>query len=263
MGNTTLRAESRYDLTATRCVENRQGEGSFEKMKHVTVTASSLLCTDLFRALDENLRETASEHCSGFAYESSEEILSPNDPNRDVYFILSGAVRITNFSNAGKQVTYRDQCAGEMFGLLSAVDGQPRSAHVVACESVTIARMSDTRFLELLNSHPQINERVLCHMAALVRSLTDRVTEYGTLSVNQRLYAELLRLANVTPCATGEALTTALPTHAELASRIATHREAVTRELRQLSSSGLIEKIKGDLKIIDVAQLKARLDTVV
>ena len=46
------------------------------------------------------------------------------------------------------------------------------------------------------------------------------------------------------------------PKHIELASRISTHREAITRELTQLASSGLINKGKNWLRINDVVKLE-------
>ena len=46
------------------------------------------------------------------------------------------------------------------------------------------------------------------------------------------------------------------PKHVELASRISSHREAITRELTQLTSSGLIHKEKNSLRINDVVKLE-------
>jgi CRP/FNR family cyclic AMP-dependent transcriptional regulator len=169
---------------------------------------------------------------------------------------LAGSVHITYTSASGKEVTFRDQCAGEVFGLLSAIDGQPRSAHVVALEAVTIARMSRADFASLLANQASINGRVLRHLAKLVHSLSERVTEYGTMKVNQRIYAELLRLAEE-DLTNDSALIIPAPTHADLASRIATHREAISRELGQLTVRGIIEKRAGDLVVKRVSELKS------
>jgi hypothetical protein len=53
------------------------------------------------------------------------------------------------------------------------------------------------------------------------------------------------------------------PTHADLASRISTHREAVTRELNQLSRDGLVERQAGALAIHDVERLARLVQNVV
>jgi len=50
------------------------------------------------------------------------------------------------------------------------------------------------------------------------------------------------------------------PTHAEIASRISTHREAVTRELNELARAKLIEKRGADLIVCDVAMLESMVE---
>jgi Mn-dependent DtxR family transcriptional regulator len=45
------------------------------------------------------------------------------------------------------------------------------------------------------------------------------------------------------------------PTHVEIASRVSTHREAVTRELSRLSRMGLIERRGGTLAVKDLDRL--------
>ena len=52
------------------------------------------------------------------------------------------------------------------------------------------------------------------------------------------------------------------PTHAELASKISTHREAVTRELRVLAMDGLVERKGRSLLIKDLAALKQLVESV-
>ena len=83
--------------------------------------------------------------------------------------------------------------------------------------------------------------------------------EFSTLPVKGRLYAELLRLAHRD--VTGEtAVIAEMLTHAQLASRISTHREAVTRELNELDRAGLAERRGDALVILDVPQLERMRD---
>ena len=80
--------------------------------------------------------------------------------------------------------------------------------------------------------------------------------ELGTLNVNQRLYAELLRLSILDEAAIDHAVIQRMPTHADLASRIATHREAVSRELKRLMRTGLIKKDGVSVSIRKVSMLR-------
>ena len=190
-------------------------------------------------------------------YAAEQRILSHEDEAHDVYFILSGKVRVTIYSLSGKEITFRDQRAGEMFGELGAIDGEPRSAHVMALEESLLACMPRETFWEVLNGYPQVAEFTLKRLVKLVRSLSERVFEFSSLAVRNRIHAELLRLARANPHGENTAVIAPAPTHADIASRISTHREAVTREYHALSSAGVIEQKRGKVVINDVARLES------
>ena len=228
-------------------------------MRSVPMTASSLLAVGLFEKLDEQLRGDLVKNCRGHVFEPREVILSRDSPSKDVYFILSGSVHITNYSSSGKEVTFRDQGAGEAVGILSAIDGEPRSAHAIAREATTIARMTAEKFKKLLRDYPLVNISVMHYLASLVRLLSERVIEFSTMTVNQRLYAELLRLGNLNENNGDVVEISCMPTHADLASRIATHREAVSRELKHLSNDGIISKCGSTVTISNVSELESRI----
>ena len=98
--------------------------------------------------------------------------------------------------------------------------------------------------------------RTLARFARLVRLLSERVVEFSSLDVRNRIHAELLRMAWQNMDNANTATISPAPRHVDLASRISTHREAITRELTQLSSSGLIHKEKNSLRINDVVKLE-------
>ena len=66
----------------------------------------------------------------------------------------------------------------------------------------------------------------------------------------------ILQLAEDHAGDNGDAVTVVFPTHAQVASRVATTREAVTREISSLSSDGIIEKAEDGLRILDVQKLR-------
>jgi CRP/FNR family transcriptional regulator, cyclic AMP receptor protein len=178
------------------------------------------------------------------------------DRHNEVFFILSGTVRATFHGVAGKDVQFRDQHAGEMFGELAAIDGQPRSAEVIAVTETFLAVVSAADFLAIAAEHPAIARRVLNRLASLVRALSDRVVEFSTLGVNNRIHGELLRLAREFGVQDNQALIKPAPTHADIASRVSTHREAVTREIAALARAGILQRGRGCLRVCDVARLE-------
>ena len=79
--------------------------------------------------------------------------------------------------------------------------------------------------------------------------------------VRDRLIGELLRMAEGFPNVNGRVEISPAPTHFELASRIATHREAVSREMSSLAKkSGVLGKEHKTLVINNVDDLRALRD---
>jgi len=179
-----------------------------------------------------------------------------------VYLLVSGRVRITTYSQGGRQVTFRDIPAGEVFGEVAALDEKPRSADVIALDNALLASMSPPLFRRLLADEPLVGGRVMTRLAALVRSLSDRVIDLSTLGVQNRIHAEILRLARAAGVERNRARLEPGPKHADIASQVSTYREQVTRELSALARTGILEKDGAALVVRDVARLQKMVEDV-
>ena len=93
-------------------------------------------------------------------------------------------------------------------------------------------------------------------LARRIRSLTERLFEIGTLGVQNRLHAELLRLARSAGVNGGTARIEPAPKHVDIAARISTNREQVTKELSSMAREGLLAKSDRALLIQDIARLE-------
>ena len=93
--------------------------------------------------------------------------------------------------------------AGEYFGELAAIDRQPRSASVVVSEDTLLAVMPADCFLDLLQRRVQVTFRVLHRLTHMVRTGDVRIMELSTLAASQRVYSEILRLAQPEPAVPG------------------------------------------------------------
>ena len=219
----------------------------------------SLAKIALFRALDKEAIRILDAQCVWRRIESGAWILDYQDESTDVFFILSGQLRVMTLS-AGREVILRDLTDGEFFGELAAIDQKPRSAGIIAVTGAEIGRMSAVQFKDAIHAHPSVCDEVMLRLAGEIRKLANRVNEFSTMSVPARLRAELLRLSRPRD---GEstAVVTPPPTHAELAARVSTHREAVTRELKALESEGLIERRRGAIVLLKPDALRRSFDT--
>ena len=207
--------------------------------------------------LDALARECAWRRCA-----PEQQIISREADDRDLYLIVSGRVRVTTYSAGGRQVTFRDIAAGDYFGEVAAIDGEPRSADVIALESTLVASMPPAVFWGLAREEPLVAERMLLRLASLMRGLSERVIDLSTLGVQNRIYAELLRLAQEAGVAGNTARIDPAPKHTDIASRVSTYREQVTRELSALVKLGILERGDHALVIRDVARLERLVEEV-
>lgn len=211
----------------------------------------------LLQGLPAERLDRLAQCCQWRSLPAGMPVLLRSERKSDVHFLVSGALRVTSYAANGRQVTFRDPQEGEHFGDISAIDGQPRSADVVTLKPSVVASLDREDFLALLRDEPVVAERVMRGLAALVRQLSDRVIDLSTLGVQNRVHAELLRLARLAGVDCNRARLEPVPTHAELASRIGTNREQVTRELNALRRDGLLAKEGKALLVPDVARLAA------
>ena len=207
--------------------------------------------------LEEVDRHALAERWTVRHYQGKEMIIAHGEQTRDAFFVLEGRARATVYSEGGKAVAYRDIEPGGIFGELAAIDGRPRSASVAALDRVLVAKLSEGAFRQIVSSRPGIAWALLTHLALQTRRLTDRVYEFSTLVVRKRLVRELLRLALSDDRFDGRASIDPAPTHSDLAARISTHREAVSREMSALAKQKLIEKRRGVLLLPDPPGLQA------
>lgn len=206
--------------------------------------------------------EELARQCRWRRFQAGQRVISREAPDQDVYLIVSGRVRVTSFSAAGRQVTFRDIPAGDWFGDLAAIDGRSRSADIVAVADTLLASMNPAAFWRLLHEHPAVCERMLRRLVTLVRELTERIFDFSTLGVQNRVHAELLRLARQAGVERNTARIDPAPKHAEIASKVSTYREQVTRELSALAKQGLIQRSGRALVIPDVTRLEKIVATV-
>jgi len=184
-------------------------------------------------------------------------ILAEGSDSDDVYLIRRGRVQVSIFSPNGRETILREMGPGRLIGELAALLGERRSASVVAIDSTEFARISAAAFRDFLAVEPGAGLWIAQQLAARVKNLTTKTREFATMPIGHRVQSELLRLAMHAGIREDAGLIPALPTHADFAARIGTHREAVTRELGLLAREGIITQSGRTLKILSVSKMMA------
>jgi CRP-like cAMP-binding protein len=211
----------------------------------------------LFKGLDIDLAPFEAR-ANWRRFDPEEILVDFDDLSTDVYFLLSGEVRVLVRTASGKEVILVDMKPGDLFGELAAMDGIKRSANVTALTRGEACVMPASVFKELVFANPPVGERLFCLMASRIRQLNSRFVEQTVLDLRHRLYSELLRLSIPRNERAAERVITPPPFHNIVAARIGCRREQVTREFSVMTQEGLIERTRGALILRQPNVLKSR-----
>jgi CRP/FNR family transcriptional regulator, cyclic AMP receptor protein len=210
---------------------------------------------ELKRMLPEPLGDELAPHVRLLTRRNGQTIIDHQDEASDVFVVLDGSLRVELFSVNGREIILADVGKGALVGEFAALDDQPRSASVTATSDCTLASIPGPAFKQAVLSNPQTAEWITMRLIGQIRQLTERVFELNSLAVRSRLHCELLRLSLDNGVTDNTAIVSPSPTHVQLANKIGTHREAVTRELQYLQTQGITAKSGRKLTICDVASL--------
>lgn len=223
-----------------------------------------------FKYLPRDCLEAIAAEGKLIEYSATEIIVGYGDESTSVYFLISGLVAVGMCSPQGREISYQDLMPGEIFGELAAIDQQPRACQVLALQACYVLQLPGPRFLSLTTCYPDLQRAILLKLARTVRFLCGRVYDFGALDVSSRIRQELVRLIDQQrtdqqqtslqadkPISQADSVIYSMPTHQQLASRVATHREAVSRELCELERQGIIVRNGKSLLINDLSRLRA------
>lgn len=222
----------------------------------------SLSTVDLLSEMKPQDLEKVEQACSFKRYSSQEQIIDRQSESKDVFFVVEGTVRVVNYSLSGREITLDDLPQGNYFGELAAIDSAPRSASVMALNDCLIASLPQEQFLGLLETHPEIALKVMKMLTGIIRMSTNRIMDLSTLAANNRVHADLLRMARSFSKGDNKAEISPIPTHSDIASRASTTRETVARVFSDLSKNGIVERQKEALVVLDVGLLSDMVEEV-
>jgi CRP-like cAMP-binding protein len=148
---------------------------------------------------------------------------------------------------------------GALLGEVSAIDGLPRSASVVALEPLEALVLSAEDFLSFLQANWRVSRVLMRMLCARMRDADRKRTEFGIFDATSRVAQRLVELADRfgEPYQGGVMITLHL-TQEELAGWVGASREAVSKALRSLRSRGWIETRRRTVIVHNLEALRKR-----
>ncbi|MEM7208916.1 MAG: Crp/Fnr family transcriptional regulator [Pseudomonadota bacterium] len=175
-------------------------------------------------------------------FRSGDIIISSGSRINFVYFIISGRVKDSICTPAGKEVVFEILSSGDSFGLITPHGPQNSRSDFIAMSDCHLFSLGSSHFLNLMKTHPSVSQSVSAEFATLVSRLSDKLYELRAMDVSKRTGAEILRHVSSTESTPEYPYVTIdnLPTHEEIANKIFTHREAVTKEISRFKKAGIL-----------------------
>lgn len=222
----------------------------------------SLDKVELLAGLTDAERDSLTTSCRWRWWAPRQQVLDRGGDSQEICFIVSGAVRVVNYSVNGREVSFADITAGGTVGELAAIDGEPRSASVFPLECTLIASLGAGPFKRMVATHPEVAFKIMRNLARMVRDADQRIMDLSALGAHNRVQGELLRLARENMRQDGVVLLAPAPPHADIAARVSTTRETVARVMGDLARDRIVDRHGGALAILDFGRLSKLVEDV-
>ena len=206
----------------------------------------------IFTALsDSDLNRIASKMVSR-DYEKGQMILLEESTGETFFIITSGTVKVTRLSDDGREVILALLGESDFFGEMSLLDGEGRSANIVANEDAEVMTLSRRDFLECLETYPKIAIALLEELAVRLRKGDQQIESLSLSDSEQRIGITLIRLAEESgTIKRGDVTVQNLPYQQDIANMAGTSRETVSRTLKLLEDKKLVKRNGSDITIFN------------
>jgi CRP/FNR family transcriptional regulator len=209
----------------------------------------------MFEGLDAAELQALAQVAGERRYPAGRTLFQEGEPCQGMFLIASGRVKIYKTSPAGREMTIAVDSAPTTVAELPLFDGGPYPASVSAIEDVSALFFDKRDFMRICRQQPDLALKILAVVGQRLRHLVLTIESMTFGSLRQRLARLLLEMS-------GDAELFPLPlTHQELASRLGTVREVVSRNLSRFQVEGLLKVEGRQIRMLDRAGLVRESET--
>ncbi len=183
-------------------------------------------------------------------YHKGQPLFDEGDACRGLFLIQSGAVKIYKLSESGREQILAILRAGDSVAELPLFDRAPYPASAAALEPNTILFIPLHRFDAEMERNPRLALAIIRTLARRMRTLVDLIADLSLRQVRQRLARLLLEESG------GRAEFRLEFTNEELAARLGSVRDVISRTLSGLQNDGLIRVQGRRISLLDPDALR-------
>ena len=216
-------------------------------------SANKLRTCFLCRDLDETELAALAVIASLRRLDKGEMLFWEGDPAAGFYVLLSGSVRVYKASPEGKEYTIHQIRPGQIFAEAAIFSGGGYPANCSALAESEVAFFPKDRFIELITRSPQISLKMIASLSAFVREFNRMVEDLSLHEVPARLARFLIDEHARTKSDVVQLETS----KTELAGKLGTISETLSRNFKKLSELGCIEVRADRIALLDLPRLEA------
>lgn len=196
-------------------------------------------------ALQEDLLRAITAKGGIKSFPANAIIINEGDCADSLYIILSGRVKIYASNESGKEVVLNTHGPGEYVGEM-ALDGGPRSASVMTLQPTTCSIVTGDSLREFIAAHPDFAQHLIHKLIRRARTATESVKSLALMDVYGRVTRLLLELATEEG---GKLVINGKLTQQDIADRVGSSREMVSRIFKDLTAGGYVSSETGRVVI--------------
>jgi CRP/FNR family transcriptional regulator, cyclic AMP receptor protein len=238
-------------MVVTGVPQDRTGEArSFPSSKLAVLRRHPIFCD-----LDSEAFDQLCRYAKHAALKRGATICSKGDPGNSLVAVISGTVKISVSSAEGRSAILNLIGPGEIFGEMSVLDGQPRSADATANTNCEIFIIDRREFLPFVRSQPALAMKFIELLCTRLRWTSDQVEQIILQNLPGRLASALIRLTEKHKLAPGGR--TIAVTQQEISEMVGMTRESINKQLRIWASRKWVRLEHGAIVVLNTEQLQA------
>ena len=185
-------------------------------------------------------------------YLKNDSIFKEGEEARGFYIVISGRVKVYKISADGREQVLHFISEGESFGDAAVFHGKTYPAYAQALSHAELIFIEKNGFINLIRKHPDISLKIMASLSAMLRDFSRLVEDLSLKEVSSRLAGYLVEQSEKKGKETLEGKRLMLDLNkAELASRLGTIPETLSRSFGKLKEQGIIKMDRNHIVIVD------------
>lgn len=183
------------------------------------------------------------------SFNKDQTIFSPDDPADTLFLVVSGAIKVSRFSDNGRETVLDVESSESFFGITSLLGEPERGEMATALEDSQVMEWGVLELRDLMARTPDLGPALMRMVARKLNEADDRIESFAVDHIPRRLLKALLRLGErFGEQSEGSPAIHLMPlTHELLAKHVGTSREIVTQHMSQLRRRGLLDYSRAGL----------------